>query len=241
MIKFNNFKLNGVLYNIPSSVAAVSIGKYIKYLNDVFQDCPEELNEVCNIDEGQTLSGNFEALETPVKKKCYEYFIKVVSYWTNAPETDLKTLDLKTLELAFWSIEFLFGSFVPNADFVGFDIKGINYFLPAENMKQSTLIEFAEAAQYEENLKDLKAGNYIAILDNMAILCRPKGEQYDESKNAERKKLFYNLGLDVGLNVCFFLSKLNVSLIQTLTIYSLLEKQKATAAKASAILTGGMS
>ncbi len=231
MIKFKGFKLGGRVFNIPSDIKAVKIGRYIKYLNTVFQECPEELNAVCDLEEGQTLNGNFEALPAPVKKLCYEYFIKVVSFWTKAPEAQLKNLDLKELELSFWGIEYLFGSFKPNKDFAGFELNGVEYILPAEHMKQSTLIEFAEAAQYEENVKDLKAGNHIAILDNMAILCRPKGEQYDDTKNASRKKLFYNLGLDVGLNVVFFLNKLNVSLNYNLLIYSLLKGQRAAALK----------
>ena len=231
MIKFKDFKLNGVSYNIPSEIKAVTIGRYIKYLNTVFQLCPEILNEVCTLDEGDTLKGNFDKLGAQDKKTCYEYFIKVVSFWTSAPETDLKKLDLNILELAFWGIEFLFGSFVPDSNFTGFELKGIEYLLPAEHMKQSTLIEFAEAAQYEENVKELKAGNNIAILDNMAILCRPKGEQYDDTNNGPRKKLFFNLGLDIGLNVCFFLSKLNISLTQILAIYSLVQEQPTAQAK----------
>lgn len=231
MINFKGFDLGGRSYNIPSKITAVKIGHYIKYLNTVFQSCPDELNEVCDLQEGQTLKGNFEALPAAAQKKCYEYFIKVVSFWTKAPESELKNLDLETLEFAFWGIEYLFGSFKPTADFTGFEVGGVEYLLPAEHMKKSTLIEFAEAAQYEENVKDLKAGNHIAILDNMAILCRPKGEQYDDTKNAERKKIFYNLGLDVGLNVCFFLSKLNISLNHNLLIYSLLQEQQTAAVK----------
>jgi hypothetical protein len=222
MIKFKGFELYGNIYNIPQDITKVKIGRYIKYLNKIFQHCPDELNAVCDLQEGETLRGKFDALPAQAQKKCYDYFVKVVSFWSGAPEQKLKNLDLKTLELAFWGIEYLFGSYKPNEEFAGFEVDGVEYLLPEKHMVQSTLIEFAEAAQYEENVKDLKAGNHIAILDNMAILCRPKGEQYDDKNNEKRKKIFFNVGLDVGLNVCFFLTKLNVSLNQTLLIYSLL-------------------
>ena len=219
------FKLDGVQYATPNNIKKVKIVKYLKYLSKVFKFCPKVLNDVCILDEGETIEGNFNKLSQQDKKTCYDYYIKVVSFWTGAPEQKLKSLDLKKLELAFWGIEFLFGGFTPNPDFVGFEVDGIEYLLPKEHMAQSTLIEFAECAEYEEKVKEYNSGNHYAMLDLMAILCRPKGEEYDEHKNPERKRIFGALSLDVGLNVCFFLNRLNITLGQILLIYSLMAQQ----------------
>jgi hypothetical protein len=220
------FKIDGVLYRLPASIKEIKIGRFVKYVKTVLQSCPEELENVLNLEEGETIEQKFEELTALEQKKCFEYFSKVVSFWTGAPEKELKYLELEQLKYYFFYIEFLFGNFEADENFTGFEIKGVEYLPPSKHMRESTLIEFAEAAQFQSNLSELKAGNYAAILDVMAVLCRPKGEEYDEKRNGERKRLFSSLSLDIAVNVGFFLIRLSDILKSNILIYSL-EQQKA--------------
>lgn len=220
-----NFKLNGINYRVPAGVEEIKIGRFIRYIKTVVQEWAPELDKVLEIEEGETIEGNFNKLSKLEKSNCYTFYAKVVSFWTGAPLKELSKMNVKQLEIYFFYIEFMFGNFKANEQFAGFEIKGIEYLPPAEHMRQSTLIEFAEAAQFQENLKELKAGNYAAILDVMAVLCRPKGEEYNEKNNGERKRLFSSLSLDNAINVGFFLIRLSDILRNNILIYSL-EQQK---------------
>jgi hypothetical protein len=222
-----DFEINGVTYSGPTSAKDIKIIDFVTYVREVVQLCPAQLDDVCSLEEGETIEGNFNKLSPKEKKECLEYFVKVVSYWTGAPEEDLKLLSLERLKLSFWALEYLFGNLEANENFTGFEVKGVEYLMPSKHMQESTLIEFAESAQFQEDLKELKAGNYIAILDIMSVLCRPKGEQYDEKNNAKRKKIFSSLSMDVAINVGFFLIRLDGGLSQSLAIYTLLVGQAA--------------
>jgi hypothetical protein len=224
------FKIDGVEYSTPGNVSEITIARFVKYLDKVVNLCPKVLEEVTTLEEEEdTIEKNFDALTDEQRIECFEYFVKVVAFWTGATEQDLHELNLDDLTLAFWTLEYMFGSIVPDPEFVGFEIGGIEYLLPSKHMTKSTLIEFAESAQFQQNVAELKAGNYIAILDVMSVLCRPFGEVYDAANNAARKKLFSSLSLDVALNVGFFLIRLNVGLKKTLSIYSLKARIQAAA------------
>ena len=217
------FEIDGNKYATPANISEITIARFIKYLEKVVQQSPKCLEECFELEEGETMEQKFNALTKEEKFDCFEYMAKVVSFWTGAPENHLHELNLEQLQLCFWTLEYMFGSIKPDEGFTGFEIDGIEYVMPSEHMAESTLIEFAESAQFQQNVSDLKAGNYIAILDVMAVLCRPRGEKYDSKKLPKRKKLFSSLTLDVAVNVGFFLIRLNVGLNQTLTIYSLMK------------------
>jgi hypothetical protein len=222
------FKVDGVLYSTPGSVEEIKTARFIKYIETVVQDTPAALVKAVTPnedDESETIETRFNNLTNQEKKDCFLFFSKVVSFWTGAPEAKLKALSLEQLQAAFWTLEYMFMSYKPSPDFCGFEAEGVYFEMPQKHMTKSTFIEFAEAAQYEESLKDFNSGSYIALLDIMCIICRPPGEQYDDKNNPKRKKIFANTSLDIALNVGFFLRRLNNGLSQILTIYSLMLHQ----------------
>lgn len=88
-----------------------------------------------------------------------------------------------------------------------FDIAGERYTLPDGLMKRSTLIEFAEAAQFEEAMQSVKHGDYMAMLDIAAVLLRPEGvpyseEQYEQGRNVLEAHMnmydLYQVGFFLG-------------------------------------------
>lgn len=87
---------------------------------------------------------------------------------------------------------------------------GVTYTLPDKLMRNSTLIEFAEAAQYESALKQATRGDANGLLKMCAVLLRPVGvEQYSEELFESNVKAFETLPLQVAYEVGFFLTWLS--------------------------------
>lgn len=84
--------------------------------------------------------------------------------------------------------------------------EGIIYTLPDKAMSKSTLIEFAEAAQYEAALKQAEKGDANGLLKMCAVLLRPSGaDTYSEEVFEQNVKAFQTLPLQVAYEVGFFL------------------------------------
>lgn len=103
---------------------------------------------------------------------------------------------------------------VPNFEPTGikhFDFMGERYYLPESvegygvdvPMGNTTAVEFIESADIELRAKGMAKGRWDQAALMIAILCRPKGETYDENKARERAKIFEGLALDVTLEVFF--------------------------------------
>lgn len=87
---------------------------------------------------------------------------------------------------------------------------GVTYTLPDKLMRNSTLIEFAEAAQYESALKQATGGDANGLLKMCAVLLRPVGvTEYSEELFESNVKAFETLPLQVAYEVGFFLTWLS--------------------------------
>lgn len=87
---------------------------------------------------------------------------------------------------------------------------GVTYTLPDKLMRNSTLIEFAEAAQYESALKQATGGDANGLLKMCAVLLRPVGvTQYSEELFESNVIAFQTLPLQVAYEVGFFLTWLS--------------------------------
>lgn len=84
-------------------------------------------------------------------------------------------------------------------------IEGEVYELPERFMQNSTLIEFAEAAQFQENADRVNAGQAEALIDVISVILRKPGELYSEDVYHRNRKTFERMTLDDALEVAFFL------------------------------------
>jgi hypothetical protein len=84
-------------------------------------------------------------------------------------------------------------------------INGEVYELPERFMQNSTLIEFAEAAQFQENADRVNAGQAEALIDVISVIMRKPGEMYSEEVYNRNRKTFEQMSLDDALEVAFFL------------------------------------
>ena len=88
-----------------------------------------------------------------------------------------------------------------------FTLKGKEYFFPIAQMKDTSFGDYIEAAQLELLAEKHKAGRVGVIAEQMAVLCRENGEQYDEKLVAKKTKMFGELTMDIVWSFIFFLTK----------------------------------
>jgi hypothetical protein len=238
------FYIGDKKHTAPKSWQDVTFNKFLSYLDKVADKEPQVLQDFQNAHnravekasdklEGQELqdkavrlfADRWEAMNWKDKKTCYDFFAIDVSFWCGVSAEQITTaLDKDTLFNAFWALQVQMNPDNSEIDenYTGFAIKGAEYLLPKKHMEGSTVEEFADAAQFQENMTHLKGGNWRAMLDVMTVLCRPKGELYndDEMFRQTRKNLFKTLPMTDVINVAFFLLRLNDTLKSNLAIYT---------------------
>ena len=254
--KFNlmvKFQINNKQYQTPEGWPDVTFEKFLLGLTDLEPKRPKSLRKfleehakaVGEIDESITgdarqtkavelFEERWEAIPPKEKVKIHKFMSITVGFWCNLESALIREfMNLDQLEQTFWTIEYELNP--ENAeikeDWTGFKIDKIEYLPPSKHMEDSTVVEFAESAQFQENMKDVENGNWLAMQDVMVVLCRPVGEvyEYDKIKHEARKELFKQVTMNHVINLAFFLLRLNKTLKHNLLIYTLaaeLEQKK---------------
>lgn len=135
--------------------------------------------------------------------------------------------------------KFVFGIMNTVADFepkhiLKFTFEDCDYYLPEAKtvlgqvrpMYDTTALEFSESADLILTAEELGGGKWERAANFISILCRPRGEKYNEQRCIERAERFQNLTMDIVLEVFFCLSNLIVISKQSITISFLMEQLK---------------
>lgn len=145
-------------------------------------------------------------------KQMLPYMARVVEHFTGLPYEEI--IGKRGEGMSRHSLEYLYRKILKavTPEFSGeykrsFVFKGEAYELPSKHMSNSTLIEFAEAAQFQENAERLNQGKAEALLDVIAVLLRRPGEAYGEEVYERNREEFKDLPLSVALDCAFFLMK----------------------------------
>ena len=154
-----------------------------------------------------------EVWEAQVK---YPYMAKVVNYFTGIPLDACYGKVAESLELKY--LTFMFTKIL-NAISVPeelkykqiYDFNGTLYYLPDKLMAKSTLLEFAEAAQFDKGRKAIANNDAQGLLHVIAVLLRKKDEAYSDEVFQRNCIDFLKLPLQVGFEIGFFLTKLSES------------------------------
>lgn len=154
-----------------------------------------------------------EVWEAQVK---YPYMAKVVNYFTGVPLNACYGKVAESLELKY--LTFMFTKIL-NAISVPeelkykqiYDFNGTLYYLPDKLMAKSTLLEFAEAAQFDKGRKAIENNDAQGLLHVIAVLLRKKDEAYSDEVFQRNCIDFLKLPLQVGFEIGFFLTKLSES------------------------------
>jgi hypothetical protein len=161
----------------------------------------------------------------------YPYMAKVVNYFTGIPLDACfgkvaDSLELKYLVYIYTKIMNAINTPTETKYKQLYDFNGKVYTLPERLMEKSTLLEFTMAAQYDKAMNQVKNGEPEGLLNIMAVLLKPLGEDYSDELFEKNKVDFLQMSLQTSYEVAFFLTKLSEKYMVDLQ-NSMLEKAMA--------------
>lgn len=145
-------------------------------------------------------------------KEMIPYMARVVSHFTGIHyDTIMKG---GGHGMAVKTIEYLYGKIVkscqPPTEYTyqrTYIFEGETYELPERHMTNATVIEFAEAAQFQANVEKVQHGNLICLVDVIAVLLRKPGEAYSDEVYERNRANFQRLPLSTAMDIAFFLMR----------------------------------
>jgi len=147
-------------------------------------------------------------------KERYPYMAKVVNYFTGIPLDTCFGKVADSLELKY--LVYIYGKIMNAINTPAetkykqlYDFNGKVYTLPERLMEKSTLLEFTMAAQYDKAMNQVKNGDPQGLLNIMAVLLKPLGEDYSDELFEQNKVDFLQMSLQTSYEVAFFLTKLS--------------------------------
>jgi hypothetical protein len=147
-------------------------------------------------------------------KERYPYMAKVVNYFTGIPLDACFGKVADSLELKY--LVYIYGKIMNAINTPAetkykqlYDFNGKVYTLPERLMEKSTLLEFTMAAQYDKAMNQVKNGDPQGLLNIMAVLLKPLGEDYSDELFEQNKVDFLQMSLQTSYEVAFFLTKLS--------------------------------
>ena len=209
MIVFDIVGLNKS-FEIPEAWHELTLKDYISFV-----DAVSELQKKLKEDEKEE-SGLYEIII--LYRKEFNDIFQAFTKCEGAIIEKIKAKDLNTLYL--YMLEFMKEPKEKRIE--SFKFKRRKYYLPKSKynyfgnempMAEATFGEVVEAMQVQELDKAFNENNFKALPYQIAILCKPKDEEYDDQKVRERAKLFEDLTMDIVWQINFFLLTQKISLI----------------------------
>jgi len=100
-----------------------------------------------------------------------------------------------------------------------FEFEGETYFFPKEFLKRNTFGDYIESTHLESTIKIMKHGRFDVLPEQMAILCRKAGEEYDDDVIPSKTDSFKKLTMDIVWEFSFFLTMQSVKLTRTFQMF----------------------
>ncbi len=197
----------GTEINIPSELKKITLKKYIDFLTLVEHTKPDCLKKIDTAkDEDELKKAIAEIDDLITARQIHPFYIRVICYWSGNKESDLQDLEVGSLV---WLYQYLIKLLndLPEPEYSNvIEVDGELWYLPERYMTNSTVIEYAESAQFQQNMKDLAGGDWQAMAKILCVLVRKQGEKYHSSL-LKREKMFLDWSLADVWRVGFFLLK----------------------------------
>jgi len=207
-------------YTLEREEAKDNVRRFLPPLMTQWRTNDEQLNQRLEIMD--------EVWEANVR---YPYMAKVVNYFTGIPLDACfgkvaDSLELKYLVYIYTKIMNAINTPTETKYKQLYDFNGKVYTLPDRLMEKSTLLEFTMAAQYDKAMNQVRNGDPEGLLNIMAVLLKPLGEDYSDELFEKNKVDFLQMSLQTSYEVAFFLTKLSEKYMVGLQT-SMLEKAMA--------------
>ena len=142
----------------------------------------------------------------------------IFMYLTGVNSNDMKMLDMESVNTAVGTVGELLQEYKPQG-IDRFEFEGETYFFPKEFLKRSTFGDYIESTHLESTIQIMKHGRFDVLPEQMAILCRKAGEEYDDDEIPQKSDKFKELTMDIVWEFSFFLTMQSVKLTRTFQMF----------------------
>ena len=142
----------------------------------------------------------------------------IFCYLSGLDREDMKYVDMEQVTKVVNTIGILTEEYKPKG-IKSFEFEGETYYFPEEFLKNNTYGDYIEATQLDMYIESMKNGKYDVLPEQMAILCRRIGEEYDEDKIEEKAEKFKQLTMDIVFEFAFFLTNRSENLLKHSSTY----------------------
>ena len=219
-IQDKDYQIRGIVNDNDFTWKEWSIDQAIK-LNEVALSAPKKLLDIyAQMTKEEAEREEIGITDKERLKTFPKFYGDVIHACSNIPKSVIKMMPEPYRKNLYdkYCLWFVFrvlyiDSFIKELDSKSFDFEGETYYLPEKKEVldsfipnyESSAVEFQQSSDVMIALEDVKAGKIKGIKYLIAILCRPKGEPYDEGRIVERAEKFGKLDMEIGLGVFFYL------------------------------------
>ena len=191
------------------------IKKHYKDASDGAVKKENEAHELLKIGFLSDLTDNTELNPSQTLKMNADIF----SYITGLTKDEVNLVDADSITRVIECVNKLTKEYEPKG-LKSFDFEGETYHFPSEFLRKETYGDFIESTQLEMYISDMENGRFDVLPEQMAILCRREGEEYDEALIPEKADKFRKLTMDIIWEFSFFLTHQSKKLTTLFHTYS---------------------
>ena len=142
----------------------------------------------------------------------------IFMYLTELNAEEMSQLDLESVNSAINAFAGALEEYKPKG-IDKFELNDEVYYFPKEFLKQNTFGDYIESTHLDSTIKIMKHGRFDVLPEQMAILCRKAGEEYDDDAIPSKTEKFKELTMDIVWEFSFFLTMQSVKLTRTFQMF----------------------
>ena len=144
---------------------------------------------------------------------------EIFKFLSGLSKEDMKRVDMEQVNKVINTLGILTEEYKPTGA-RSFEFEDETYYFPSEMLRKNTYGDFIESTQLDATIENMKNGRYDVLPEQMAILCRRTGEEYDEDLIPAKTEKFKNLKMDSVMEFAFFLTNQSSKLQRAFSMYS---------------------
>ncbi len=142
----------------------------------------------------------------------------IFMYLTGLNQNEMEKLDLDSVNSAINAFAGALEEYKPKG-IEKFELDDEEYYFPKEFLKRNTFGDYIESTHLDSTIKIMKHGRFDVLPEQMAILCRTAGEEYDDDVIPSKTEKFKELTMDIVWEFSFFLTMQSVKLTRTFQMF----------------------
>ncbi len=142
----------------------------------------------------------------------------IFMYLTGLNQNEMEKLDVDSVNAAITAFSGTLEEYKPKG-IDRFELEEEVYLFPKEFLKRNTFGDYIESTHLESTIEIMKHGRFDVLPEQMAILCRRVGEEYDDDIIPSKTEKFKELTMDIVWEFSFFLTMQSVKLTRTFQMF----------------------